>query len=48
MFNIIFKENLALIIVLFYLKWYNQAFTFKFSISNKINKIASICLKQRG
>ena len=27
MFNIIIKENLALIIVLFYLKWYNQAFT---------------------
>ena len=27
MFNIIFKENLALIIVLFYLKLYNQAFT---------------------
>ena len=27
MFNIIFKEKLALIIVLFYLKWYNQAIT---------------------
>ena len=27
MFNIIFKEKLTLIIVLFYLKWYNQAFT---------------------
>ena len=27
MFNIIFKENLALIIVLFYLKCYNQTFT---------------------
>ena len=27
MFNIIFKEKLALIIILFYLKWYNQAFT---------------------
>ena len=27
MFNILFKENLALIIILFYLKWYNQAFT---------------------
>ena len=26
MFNIIFKENLALIIYLFNLKWYNQAF----------------------
>ena len=26
MFNIIFKEKLALIIF-FYLKWYNQAFT---------------------
>ena len=27
MFNIIFLKKLALIIVLFYLKWYNQAFT---------------------
>ena len=46
MFNIIFKEKLALIIVYFIMV--QSSIYIEFSISNKINKIASICLKQRG
>ena len=47
MFNIIFKKN-SFNYSFILLKMVQSSNYIEFLISNKINKIASICLKQRG